>query len=235
MKKVLLESLNVNDLRNLLAGGELPIKRSTGDMLRKHFSITDIRAEEGTPYVEIPGVSMVFDLAGSSASIRQNGPQAFVDKYAEVFNHLTSIIYINDGIIEKFPGDGISAHFLKKGAEENIESAKERAVIAADSIRKYMGTILTQRNFRITMWSGTDTIATFIGNDHHREMISIGHGVNVAHKIEKTVKHHECVIGMDASLANKYSALKLGTYRQYPLPPELVSGPVTSWYGVSNA
>jgi hypothetical protein len=202
-------------------------------ILLEHFSINDIRFDGEARYADIPGVTMVFDLAGSSASIRQNGPRDYVDRYARIFDQLTTTLYQYDGIIEKFPGDGISSHFLKKTGENTLENARNRAVRTAVSIRDYMKQENLGNSFRICMWSGEDTIATVIGNGFHNELISVGNGVNIAHKIEKHVKEANCVIGMDINLAREYQRLGKQLSCQHNLPTDL-SANGENWYGVLN-
>lgn len=229
--RIIKESLNVSELNDLLEGKRLEVSR--GFLLQESFSITDINADGETKVVGIPGVTLVFDLEGSSLSIRQNGPRAFIDRFASMFSELTSIIYQYHGIVEKFPGDGISAHFLKKNGETSLNEAQERSLHASHAIKDFMRTQMRNSNFRLCLWTGEDTVATFVGNhQHHKEMISIGHGVNMAHKIEKHVKANECLLGMDLSLALKNSRLGYGEYISYLLPADLRSPHENHWYGV---
>lgn len=231
MKRLLRKALSESDIRVL---GSLD-----PHIIHEHFSLTDVDYEGEAKYIDLPGVTMVFDLAGSSASIRQDGPKNFVDQYAEIFSELTEIIYKNGGIVEKFPGDGISAHFLRwEDAEYTLHGSRTRAAKAAYNIKNYMDKNGLFREYRICMWSGEDTIATYIGKDpQHIELISIGHGVNMAHKLEKHVKNADCVIGMDYELAKIYETsfsknnIKMG-YKE--MPDELRSNKDDKWYGVRD-
>ena len=227
MKRMLKKSLNQNELNTFIQLGSLD-----QTVIKEHFSLDDISLEgSGQPYVDIPGVTMVFDLAGSSASIRQDGPNQFVETYASIFSELTEIIYKNKGVVEKFPGDGISAHFIKERTEANFDQARQRAATCAIKIREFMNGIGRGRSYRICMWTGSDTIATTIGSIHHKEIISIGHGVNVAHKLEKFVKEKGCVIGMDSRIA-AYFPQSIRT--AYEMPEDLRQSPAEIWYGVSQ-
>lgn len=228
MKQLKKRSLQESDLttKYFIETGSLDVK-----VVHEHFSLTDIRAGE-TGYVPIPGVVMVFDLAGSSASIRQNGPHAFVDKFSTVFKGLTDIIYNHQGVVEKFPGDGISAHFLRKESDPHFYAAGNQAIKAAVEMKAFMERQGLGRTFRICMWTGEDTIAAIIGSKAHEELISIGHGVNVAHKIEKHVKAENCVFGMDSVVEICYKALFQGQTSTFSAFNLLDDGKYFQWHGV---
>ncbi len=208
------------------------IKQGSIDIgvLLEHFSIDDVKVGE-IGYVEIPAVTLVFDLAGSSVSIRNNGPHAFVDRFGEVFRELSNLIYRFNGIIEKFPGDGISAHFLKRDDEADLLSASRRAVRAAEHMRHLMEDKGYRGQFRISMWTGKDTIAAVFGSEHHHEVISIGDGVNIAHKLEKFVKSRGYVIGMDDTVATQYK-FEVGKVSVQEKDLILGDGSYTTWHGV---
>lgn len=227
MKRLLQKSLNVEDFRDT----RKVIASLDVSLLLEHFSLEDIPMNGEAYYVDIPGVTMVFDLAGSSASIRQKGPISFVDQYAKMFDRLTSIIYNFEGIIEKFPGDGISVHFLKREGETTLNEAHTRAIKASIEIVSYMNAQGYAKDYRISMWTGKDTIATIIGNSHHKELISVGHGVNVAHKLEKVIKDARCYIGMDEPLAQRYRLLGGRLSTESYLGTE-IGGVGEKWYGV---
>lgn len=228
LKKLIQKALTFEDLRNKTWA----VARPDYGLILEHFELKDIDLDGEARYVDIPGVVMVFDLAGSSLSIRQSGPKQFVDRYASVFDTLTTVIYEHKGIIEKFPGDGISAHFLKLEGEDSLNNVLTRAVKASKEIQSTMNNKGHKGQFRISMWSGEDTIATIIGNRYHRELISVGHPVNVAHKIEKLIKDNGCVIGMDESLKYRYESLFGPVSGSGDLPVDIRSKYGEKWYGV---
>ncbi|MEO2212768.1 hypothetical protein ABGV40_18145 [Paenibacillus amylolyticus] len=234
MKRLLKKSLNPRDLSKLFQEGQLTKKSIHGsldpEIIHEHFSITDVEIGDNA-ILDIPGVTFVFDLEGSSANIRDRGERDFIDTYAEMFNQLTSIIYQNKGIVEKFPGDGISAHFLKLETEHNLNLSKLRAATTAHNIQELMDRH-RYRGYRISMWTGETTIATTIGNDHHHELISIGHGVNMAHKLEKIIKEEGFTLGMDYELAMHYQRIGNRALNERLLPQNLKTISEKHWYGV---
>ncbi|MDF2649399.1 MAG: hypothetical protein K0Q73_5204 [Paenibacillus sp.] len=232
MKRLLKKSLAAQDLKKLFQAGQLTRNTIHGSLdqqvIQEHFSITDVQLGDNA-VLDIPGVTFVFDLEGSSASIRDQGEHDFIDTYAEMFRGLSEIIYLNNGIIEKFPGDGISAHFLKYD-DPNLDLSRRRAATAANAIQAYM----RRKNFngyRISMWSGPTTVATTIGNADHHELISIGHGVNMAHKLEKVIKENGFTVGMDYEISRHYSEIANRPVNLRTLPPSLTSDRARIWYG----
>ena len=246
------KTVNSEMLNYLFREGHLP-KSILDESLDVHygqklFSITDIEItdmQDGS-FISIPGVTFVFDLEGSSVDIRDNGEASFIEKYSCMFKELTHIIYSNKGIVEKFPGDGISAHFLKE-QDVDISLCTKNAANAACEIQKYMNDN-NYIGYRISMWTGSSTKATFIGDNHHRELISIGHAVNVAHKLEKYVKEEKYTLGMDRNIVNTYSELTgislpseielhygiNNNYKSFELPENLQDDSNKYWYGVKE-
>lgn len=188
----LTESINYGDVRKSLSPS----------YIMNHFSIQDIDTDIPEDWkgvaLTFPAATLVFDLAGSSVSIRERGAKDYVIQNQEIFSKLTQIIYSQEGIIEKFPGDGISAHFPIFESE-----FKRSPIIRAYNSMVYIKKFLEEEQkmscsqFRFTLTYGKDTIITKFGGEEHTELISIGHAVNLAHKLEKYVKDEECFVGID--------------------------------------
>lgn len=233
MRNILKKSLDPKDLSRLFQAGRLTKEAIYNSLdqqvIQEHFSITDIDIEDNA-IIPIPGVTFVFDLEGSSANIRDRGEQDFIETYAQMFKDMTNIIYSNGGIVEKFPGDGISAHFLQKPADPNISVSRLRAARAANDIQNYMRE-LHYSGYRISMWTGATTVATTIGNADHHELISIGHGVNMAHKLEKEIKLRGFTIGMDKEISVQYRHIAQTIVIPNSLPSNLCSYEEKLWYG----
>ena len=117
------ESINYADFRKSLDSSNVS----------NHFSITDIPTNWEGIGIALPAATMVFDLAGSSLSIRDNGALNYVLETQNLFSELTDIIYEYEGIIEKFPGDGISAHFPVINGRGHSEAIK-RAIKAIEKM-----------------------------------------------------------------------------------------------------
>lgn len=170
---------------------------NAADIINEHFSITDLPSGKIGTMADLPAATVVFDLSGSSLSIRNNGAKKFAAESQYLFRGLTDIIYRNNGIIEKFPGDGISMHFPANEFGKNgaIHNACEAIMQMDLFLISKLG--LSRKKYRFTLTYGEDTIITSFGSSKHMELISIGHAVNVAHKLEKRVKEAKCFLGMD--------------------------------------
>lgn len=201
-----------------------------------HFSILDIPSNWVGIGVALPAATVVFDLAESSISIRDNGTRDYVVKNQNLFSDLTDIIYRKDGIIEKFPGDGISAHFPLFGNESPSDAIKRAfGAMAQMDMSLKNNQKLNRNQYRFTLTYGNDTIVTKFGNQNHEELISIGHSVNVAHKLEKYVKREKCFIGMDEECRNACSINSAFKVVEYSLEKDLFKDPYSyseSWFGV---
>lgn len=203
--------------------------------LHNHFSITDIPKDWKDIVLEFPSATLVFDLAGSSISIRDRGAISYVTQNQEIFSKLTDLVYQYNGIIEKFPGDGISMHFPLFESETSDRAIK-RAFNAMCQMITYLESDqdLKRNQFRFTLTYGKDTVVTKFGNKKHEELISIGHAVNVAHKLEKFVKDEHCFIGLD-ELCHSFCKDNINTnVRIYELNQGLRRNPniIENWYGV---
>ena len=204
----------------------------TANILNEHFEITDIPSGKIGTMADLPAATVVFDLSGSSLSIRNDGAKKFAAKSQYLFKVLTDIIYKHHGIVEKFPGDGISMHFPAN--EFGKKSAIRNACEAIEEMEENLARLnMNRSDYRFTLTYGEDTIITAFGSQRHLELISIGHAVNVAHKLEKLVKEKECYIGIDFEcheIAQEYFRLPLCL----PLPAELSRTDLYNdlWFGV---
>lgn len=228
--------LKIVNLPNKVLTEETIIKSlNAAEVLHEQFSITDLPNGMIGLAAALPAATAVFDLAGSSLSIRNNGALNYAAESQDLFRGLSDIIYMHDGIIEKFPGDGISMHFPA------VNSTKENAIIKAYKAIKEMDWFLSEKKklnksqYRFTLTYGEDTIVTKFGNARHEELISIGHAVNVAHKLEKQVKSGGYYIGMDDQCKPIIEKDGYGdNYHREWMPDDLSRGDklIEFWYGV---
>ncbi|KOO43083.1 hypothetical protein [Priestia koreensis] len=209
------------------------------DIINEHFSITDLPFNQIGTMADMPAATVVFDLSGSTLNIRDRGAKAFAAEAQYLFKKSTDIIYEHKGIIEKFPGDGISMHFPANelGRDVAISNACTAILEMDYFIRKELK--LDRDRFRFTLTYGEDTIITSFGSEKHLELISIGDAVNVAHKLEKHVKDKACFLGVDYKCINvAKKVLNQYLFEEYCMPSELITRttsilfPSESWYGL---
>ncbi|MEO2212770.1 hypothetical protein ABGV40_18155 [Paenibacillus amylolyticus] len=216
----------------------LDIKTSSNErVILEHLLRSDLPVGEGE-YLNLSAATMVFDLAGSSLSIRERGSKEYFKNHQNIFRNLTKIIYDNHGIIEKFPGDGISMHFVNAnslepfGAANCVRNAVTAATLIIDYLSQNEGLV---SGFRLSLSYGDDTIAALIGGFEHEEWITIGHAVNVAHKLEKEIKARGCIFGMDERCHEVFTEVFCNTSTHcFEMPEELKKQASIEefWYGV---
>ena len=122
-----------------------------------------------------------------------------------------------------------------------VNVTKETAIIRAYKAIKEMESFLrdekkmNRSQYRFTLTYGDDTIVTKFGNSRHEELISIGHAVNVAHKLEKLVKSGGYYIGLDNQckpiIQKEWNR---ENYQAEYMPSDLCRGDslIEFWYGV---
>ncbi|WP_214877072.1 hypothetical protein [Exiguobacterium sp. CH10] len=190
--------------------------------LLEHFSTHDVGGNFQGTALAFPATTVVFDLAGSSKSIRSRGARTFAAESQQIFKSLSDIIYENNGVIEKFPGDGISMHFpaANDRKHQSIASAFN-AIKKMDSNLRH-DFVMRPQEYRFSMAYGDDTIITKFGNEFHTEIISIGNAVNVAHKLEGYLKGSIFNLAMDETCRTiiRISGENI-RLKRFPLPPDL--------------
>lgn len=219
----LIKSLNTNDIKGIFGGHELSAK---------------YLGKAG----EFPATTVVFDLANSSYDIRNEGAIKKGKEIQKIFNELTGIIYKNSGVVEKFPGDGISMHFPAIFKNSEVPYKKNSILNALNAVKQmddYLLTVkaLNKKEYRFSLSYGEDTIVTVIGNNQHFELITLGYGVNIAHKLEKIIKDNDCYIGMDKTCYEIVSSSRYNIWslQQYEMPnylKEIEDNKEAKWYGV---
>lgn len=194
--------------------------------LLEHFSTHDVGGDFQDTAFAFPATTVVFDLAGSSKSIRSMGARFFAAESQQIFKSLSDIIYAHNGVIEKFPGDGISMHF------PNVADSEYQSIISAYKAIKEMDLNLRHnfamkpQEYRFSMAYGSDTIITKFGNESHTEIISIGNAVNVAHKLEGCLKGSKFNLAVDQTCKTIiYFNEENIRFRQFLLPFDLRSHP----------
>ncbi len=143
-------------------------------------------------------VTVLFsDLCGFTSTSERMEPEEVARLLNRVFDRLTSAIFLEDGTLDKFMGDGMMAFF---GAPEDQEDHAHRAVRAALLMQKELDHLNAEDDApTILMRVGVNTgrvIAGDIGSAQRRDYTVIGDSVNVASRLESSVaKPGQVVIG----------------------------------------
>jgi adenylate cyclase len=131
-----------------------------------------------------------------------------------------------NGIVDKFPGDGVVGFFPRHYNEDTNQIA-DRALDCAASVMKWFYETLRVKvecpkpSHTLELCAGVDagTIAiAHVGSNVHSELILLGDQVNCASKCQAVADKREVVVGQDAVDLVHYRGL---------VEPHLSTGPAT--------
>ena len=134
-------------------------------------------------------ISVLFsDIAGFTSFTDQADPAEVQDVVGEYFSVMTSIVFANKGIVDKYLGDGIMAFFENPpdgvtSAQTAVKSAVEMQEKAAELDGKYKD----QNRFPFSVYVGIATGYAKVGNIGPPEKVDytvIGSVVNRASRLD---------------------------------------------------
>lgn len=174
-------------------------------------------------------LSIVFwDLSGFSylCELLKNEPYLIVGFLREFFNNADNIIHKNNGILDKFMGDGIIAIFGFK--DNNIDDNTESALDAMNSAIELDIIFEKIKSEWIKIWKdqfsldvkhiylkcGINTGETLVGkiNTDKRDQFTVfGSTVNLASRLEEIAEKNQILVseGTKNKIMNKYNLKKI--------------------------
>jgi adenylate cyclase len=135
-------------------------------------------------------VTMLFsDIRGFTSMSETMPPETVVEVLNYYFSEMTPIVFEQDGLLDKYIGDGLMALF---GVPYESDEAAANAVAAAINMQRRMLKInleLAKKGFPeiaigIGINTGTVTIG-YIGSEQRTDYTAIGDAVNLAARLEK--------------------------------------------------
>ncbi len=151
-------------------------------------------------------------------------PETVVDILNQYFTAMVACVHEQDGIVDKFIGDAIMAHW---GAMVTRADDTARAVDAALAMRRALvelnRRLVAQGLPALRFGCGINTgevIAGQIGSETRLEYTVIGDAVNLASRIEFLNKH----FGTDILISSAAFELVRGRYRVIPSPQVKIKG-----------
>ncbi|MCX7998869.1 MAG: adenylate/guanylate cyclase domain-containing protein [Leptospiraceae bacterium] len=133
---------------------------------------------------------LFFDIRNFTKFAEARSPEEVVSFLNSIFEICIEIIEENNGIINKFLGDGFMAIF---GAPISSERDTLNAINSAVEIKKVLSNTFKEINFGIGLHCG-NTVVGHIGSETRKEYTVIGDVVNLASRIEQLNKNYNSQI-----------------------------------------
>jgi len=154
------------------------------------------------------------DIRGFTSISEQLRPEVVVQILNEYFADMTPIVFANEGLLDKFMGDGMMALF---GVPYACDEAASNAVRAAVQMQRRMTAVneeltamgLSKITIGIGINTGTATVG-YIGSRDRTDYTAIGDTVNLAARLEKRADPGQIII-------SKFTFEAIGT--AFPVRP----------------
>ncbi|QSO49184.1 adenylate/guanylate cyclase domain-containing protein [Alicyclobacillus mengziensis] len=151
-------------------------------------------------YIELDLVTLCVDIRASTIRSAKESLTDSISMLNVFFSTVARVLRDSDAIIDKYPGDGVMAHFAMKryGAERAVKAA----CIIKRLVEEHINEKLQEQSLKTIKCGvsidapGSGTALACVGIEEHREIIAVGNSVNVAAKMEKAAKNR-VVIGND--------------------------------------
>ncbi len=135
-------------------------------------------------------LSVLFtDIRSFTAISEKIGPSNTMDLLNEIFMHLSPVIRINNGFIDKFIGDAIMALFTTSLEALQCSVGLQRVIRDYNTQRREAG--LEPVLMGIGISTGTVTLGT-VGDKLRMDATAIGNPVNEASRVESLTKRYGC-------------------------------------------
>jgi adenylate cyclase len=144
-------------------------------------------------------VAVLFsDVRGFTSIAETIAPELVVQMLNTYFSDMSPIVFANDGLLDKYLGDGLMALF---GVPFATDQAVANAVLTAVAMQKQMQKVnedlearrLPSISIGIGISAGTATVG-YIGSDERTDYTAIGDTVNLAARLEKRAQASEIVV-----------------------------------------
>lgn len=177
-------------------------RRELFSTFRRHLPVQKVRAlmdaqGEGLTQNERRIVTVMFtDIQGFSRMGEKLPPDQIIQILNEYFAAMTEIIFANQGVLDKYIGDGIMAVYGNIGsnnprqdAHYAVKTALEMQDKMAELQKKWMNEGIRPIQIRIGINTG-EALVGYVGHPDRKEMTVIGDTVNTAARIEKLNKQY---------------------------------------------
>jgi adenylate cyclase len=144
-------------------------------------------------------VTILFsDIRGFTTMSENLPPDVVVQILNEYFSDMAPIVFENQGLLDKYMGDGLMALFGVPRASDNAAASAVYAAIEMQRRMKIVNQSLRARGLSeiaigIGINSGTATVG-YIGSEEKTDYTAIGDAVNLAARLEKEAQSGQIII-----------------------------------------
>lgn len=158
------------------------------------------------------------DICESTQLSQRLGARRFAKLLSAYYERMTRVVFENEGMLNKFMGDGLMALF---GLPHQPPDPEERAVRCAMSILDELDIINSQFGEHLQVGVGVNTgpvMAGYLGSLEYVEFTAIGYPVNIAWGLESKARPNRIFIGYPTfqKVANKFLMQALGEVQIKP-------------------
>jgi adenylate cyclase len=154
------------------------------------------------------------DLRGFTAWSQKNQPQEVIGVLNRYLSIFADTILSCQGMVDKFPGDGVLGLF---GAPVPLENPAQLAVEAAIGIQRHVAALQAELaaegrealSVGISIALGEATVG-FVGSEQRLEYTAVGSVVNLAARLEQLAEGGEIICDRKTATATKRSSQRLG-------------------------
>ena len=153
-------------------------------------------------------VSILFaDIRSFTTIAERMAAEEVVALLNEFFNLLVDIVFINNGILDKFIGDQLMAVFgLVPSTNHHSFDALTSAIAMQNATEELMRKRATQEKEIFVIGIGVNTGSAIVGNvgsENRMDYTAIGDMVNIAARLQQIAKGGEILIGEETYLQTK--------------------------------
>jgi adenylate cyclase len=167
-------------------------------------------------------VTILFaDIRGFTSYSETHAPEQVVDMVNRYYAHVTQLIRQNDGIVDKYEGDAVVAHFGTPllPIKDHAWKAVATAWAAQQVIRTYHQTMPSEDRLLFGIGINTgEAVAGNIGGEQQMDYTLIGDAVNLSRRLQENASAGQILIG-----ENTYQMVR-ERIRVNRLPPLQVKG-----------
>jgi class 3 adenylate cyclase len=146
---------------------------------------------------------MFVDIAGFSRSSHDQTPQAAFQNLQVILSEISKTVHDNGGVVDKSLGDGLLCYFgVYYEGIDYIQDHADRAVKCGIEIQRNNAERIIQANINkdpvYPLRIGINTSPVYIGDVGYGDRVDftvIGHGVNVANRLENACDNNLIMIG----------------------------------------